>query len=150
MPRAQDEPVRLTKIYTRAEREAIAAAETVEIRPVVVPYLKRVSVLLFIRSRAANAFAERREPEQQPAERRQAGHGEPAAPPNADAELERPDESPEGEDAHDRTEEEGGGLSGEAADPERERETCHCEREARAIRRKRAPHGSGSRSRPPC
>jgi len=46
----------------RAEREAIAAAETVEIRPFVVPYLNRLSDLLFILSRAANAIAERDEP----------------------------------------------------------------------------------------
>ena len=46
----------------RAEREAIAAAATVEIRPFVVPYLNRLSDLLFILSRAANAVAERDEP----------------------------------------------------------------------------------------
>ena len=49
-------------ICRRAEREAIAAAATVEIRPFVVPYLNRLSDLLFILSRAANAIAERDEP----------------------------------------------------------------------------------------
>ena len=46
----------------RAEREAIAAAGAVEIRPCVVPYLNRLSDLLFILSRTANAIAERDEP----------------------------------------------------------------------------------------
>ncbi len=46
----------------RAEREAIAAAEAVEIGPCVVPYLNRLSDLLFILSRTANAIAERDEP----------------------------------------------------------------------------------------
>ena len=49
-------------ICRRAEREAIAASRTVEIRPLVVPYLNRLSDLLFILSRAANAIAERDEP----------------------------------------------------------------------------------------
>ncbi len=49
-------------ICRRAEREAIAAAASVEIRPLVVPYLNRLSDLLFILSRAANAMAERDEP----------------------------------------------------------------------------------------
>ena len=49
-------------ICRRAEREAIAASEAVEIRPLVVPYLNRLSDLLFILSRAANATAGRDEP----------------------------------------------------------------------------------------
>jgi cob(I)alamin adenosyltransferase len=49
-------------ICRRAEREAIAASETVEIRPLIVPYLNRLSDLLFILSRAANATAARGEP----------------------------------------------------------------------------------------
>jgi len=49
-------------ICRRAEREAVAATEAVEIRPFVVPYLNRLSDLLFILSRAANAVAERDEP----------------------------------------------------------------------------------------
>ena len=49
-------------ICRRAEREAIVASETVEIRPLIVPYLNRLSDLLFILSRAANAIAERDEP----------------------------------------------------------------------------------------
>ena len=49
-------------ICRRAEREAIAATEAVEIRPFVVPYLNRLSDLLFILSRTANAVAERDEP----------------------------------------------------------------------------------------
>jgi cob(I)alamin adenosyltransferase len=49
-------------ICRRAEREAIAAAGTVGIRPFVVPYLNRLSDLLFILSRTANALEERAEP----------------------------------------------------------------------------------------
>ena len=49
-------------ICRRAEREAIVASETVEIRPLIVPYLNRLSDLLFILSRAANATAGRDEP----------------------------------------------------------------------------------------
>ena len=49
-------------ICRRAEREAIAASEAVEIRPLIVPYLNRLSDLLFILSRAANAAAGRDEP----------------------------------------------------------------------------------------
>jgi cob(I)alamin adenosyltransferase len=49
-------------ICRRAEREAIAASEAVEIRPLIVPYLNRLSDLLFILSRAANATAGRDEP----------------------------------------------------------------------------------------
>ena len=41
----------------RAEREALAAAETVEINPLVIVYLNRLSDLLFILARAANAAA---------------------------------------------------------------------------------------------
>ena len=46
----------------RAEREAIAAAGTVDVNPVVLVYLNRLSDLLFILARAANAAAGRDEP----------------------------------------------------------------------------------------
>ena len=46
----------------RAEREVIAAAEQVELNPLVLPYLNRLSDLLFILARAANAAAGRDEP----------------------------------------------------------------------------------------
>jgi cob(I)alamin adenosyltransferase len=46
----------------RAEREAIAAAGTVDVNPVVLVYLNRLSDLLFILARAANADAGRDEP----------------------------------------------------------------------------------------
>jgi cob(I)alamin adenosyltransferase len=49
-------------VCRRAEREAIAASQQVEIRPLVVPYLNRLSDLLFILSRAANAISGRDEP----------------------------------------------------------------------------------------
>ena len=49
-------------VCRRAEREAIAASGAVGIRPLVVPYLNRLSDLLFILSRAANAIAGRDEP----------------------------------------------------------------------------------------
>ena len=49
-------------ICRRAEREALAAAERVEIGPLVLTYLNRLSDLLFILSRAANALAGRDEP----------------------------------------------------------------------------------------
>jgi cob(I)alamin adenosyltransferase len=46
----------------RAEREAIAAAGAVDVNPVVLVYLNRLSDLLFILARAANAGARRVEP----------------------------------------------------------------------------------------
>jgi cob(I)alamin adenosyltransferase len=46
----------------RAEREAIAAAGAVDVNPVVLVYLNRLSDLLFILARAANAGARRDEP----------------------------------------------------------------------------------------
>ena len=49
-------------ICRRAEREAIAAAQSVEVSPLVLVYLNRLSDLLFILSRAANALAGRDEP----------------------------------------------------------------------------------------
>lgn len=49
-------------ICRRAEREAIEAAATVEINPLVVVYLNRLSDLLFILARAANAAAGTDEP----------------------------------------------------------------------------------------
>ena len=46
----------------RAEREAIAAAGLIDVNPVVLVYLNRLSDLLFILARAANAAAGRDEP----------------------------------------------------------------------------------------
>jgi cob(I)alamin adenosyltransferase len=46
----------------RAEREAIAAAGAVDVNPVVLVYLNRLSDLLFILARVANAAAGRDEP----------------------------------------------------------------------------------------
>jgi cob(I)alamin adenosyltransferase len=46
----------------RAEREAIAAAEAVGAGPLALVYLNRLSDLLFILARAANAMARREEP----------------------------------------------------------------------------------------
>jgi cob(I)alamin adenosyltransferase len=46
----------------RAEREALVAAETHELNPLVLTYLNRLSDLLFILARAANAAADREEP----------------------------------------------------------------------------------------
>ena len=46
----------------RAEREAIAAAGAVDVNPVVLVYLNRLSDLLFILARAANAVAGSDEP----------------------------------------------------------------------------------------
>ena len=46
----------------RAEREAIAAAGALDVNPVVLVYLNRLSDLLFILARAANAAAGRDEP----------------------------------------------------------------------------------------
>ena len=49
-------------VCRRAEREVIAAAEEVEVNPLVLPYLNRLSDLLFILARAANAHAGEAEP----------------------------------------------------------------------------------------
>jgi cob(I)alamin adenosyltransferase len=49
-------------ICRRAEREAITAAREVEVNPLVLVYLNRLSDLLFILARAANAAAGRDEP----------------------------------------------------------------------------------------
>ena len=49
-------------VSRRAERDALAAAQEVEINPLVPVYLNRVSDLLFILARAANASAGRPEP----------------------------------------------------------------------------------------
>jgi cob(I)alamin adenosyltransferase len=49
-------------VCRRAEREVIAAAEEVDLNPLVLPYLNRLSDLLFILARAANADAGRGEP----------------------------------------------------------------------------------------
>ena len=46
----------------RAEREALAAAREVDLNPLALAYLNRLSDLLFILARAANAAAERQEP----------------------------------------------------------------------------------------
>src|SRR6476619_2579764 len=44
-------------VCRRAEREVIAATDEVELNPLVLPYLNRLSDLLFILARAANAHA---------------------------------------------------------------------------------------------
>ena len=49
-------------ICRRAERESIAAAGALDVNPVVLVYLNRLSDLLFILARAANAAAGRDEP----------------------------------------------------------------------------------------
>jgi cob(I)alamin adenosyltransferase len=49
-------------VCRRAEREVIAATEDVELNPLVLPYLNRLSDLLFILARAANAHAGEDEP----------------------------------------------------------------------------------------
>jgi cob(I)alamin adenosyltransferase len=49
-------------ICRRAEREALAAAREVEVSPLVLVYLNRLSDLLFILARAANAATGREEP----------------------------------------------------------------------------------------
>jgi cob(I)alamin adenosyltransferase len=49
-------------VCRRAEREAIAAAESFELNPLALVYLNRLSDLLFILARAANAAARREEP----------------------------------------------------------------------------------------
>jgi cob(I)alamin adenosyltransferase len=49
-------------VCRRAERETLAAAQDVEINRLVLVYLNRLSDLLFILARAANAAAGRDEP----------------------------------------------------------------------------------------
>jgi cob(I)alamin adenosyltransferase len=49
-------------VCRRAEREAVAAARERDVNPVVLSYLNRLSDLLFILARFANAAAERDEP----------------------------------------------------------------------------------------
>lgn len=49
-------------ICRRAERDALAAAESVGVDPLALVYLNRLSDLLFILSRAANALESREEP----------------------------------------------------------------------------------------
>ena len=49
-------------VCRRAEREALAASQEVELNPLVLVYLNRLSDLLFILARAANAAAGRDEP----------------------------------------------------------------------------------------
>jgi len=49
-------------VCRRAEREAIAASESFELNPLALVYLNRLSDLLFILARAANAAAGREEP----------------------------------------------------------------------------------------
>jgi cob(I)alamin adenosyltransferase len=49
-------------VCRRAEREVLVAAEEVEVNPLVLVYLNRLSDLLFILARAANAAAGRDEP----------------------------------------------------------------------------------------
>jgi len=49
-------------ICRRAERETLAAAESVGVDPLALVYLNRLSDLLFILSRSANALAGREEP----------------------------------------------------------------------------------------
>ena len=49
-------------ICRRAEREVLLGAQEVELNPLVLAYLNRLSDLLFILARAANATADREEP----------------------------------------------------------------------------------------
>ena len=49
-------------ICRRAEREVLLAAQEVELNPLVLAYLNRLSDLLFILARAANTTADREEP----------------------------------------------------------------------------------------
>lgn len=49
-------------VCRRAEREALAASEQVEVNPLVLVYLNRLSDLLFILARVANAGAGTKEP----------------------------------------------------------------------------------------
>src|SRR5262249_29882453 len=49
-------------ICRRAERETLAAAQSVSVSPLALTYLNRLSDLLFVLARAANAFDGREEP----------------------------------------------------------------------------------------
>ena len=49
-------------ICRRAERDVLLGAQEVDLNPLVLRYLNRLSDLLFILARAANAFADRDEP----------------------------------------------------------------------------------------
>ena len=49
-------------VCRRAERDALAGSQEVELNPLVLVYLNRLSDLLFILARAANAAAGREEP----------------------------------------------------------------------------------------
>jgi cob(I)alamin adenosyltransferase len=49
-------------VCRRAEREAVAAGESVGVDPLALVYLNRLSDLLFILARTANASAGREEP----------------------------------------------------------------------------------------
>jgi len=49
-------------VCRRAEREALVAAEATQVNPLTVVYLNRLSDLLFILARAANAADGREEP----------------------------------------------------------------------------------------
>jgi cob(I)alamin adenosyltransferase len=62
-------------ICRRAEREALAAAEEVDLDPLALVYLNRLSDLLFILARAANAAAGQDEPLWKPGESRQPDGG---------------------------------------------------------------------------
>jgi cob(I)alamin adenosyltransferase len=57
-------------VCRRAEREVLAAREEVEVNPLVLVYLNRLSDLLFILARAANAAAGRDEPLWKPGDSR--------------------------------------------------------------------------------
>jgi cob(I)alamin adenosyltransferase len=57
-------------VCRRAEREVLLAAEEVELNPLVLVYLNRLSDLLFILARAANAAAGRDEPLWKPGDSR--------------------------------------------------------------------------------
>ena len=57
-------------VCRRAEREVLAAAEEVELNPLVLVYLNRLSDLLFILARVVNAAAGRDEPLWKPGESR--------------------------------------------------------------------------------
>lgn len=65
LPGGTEAAARLHVVRTvcrRAEREALAAAAAVEVSPLALVYLNRLSDLLFILARAANAAAGREEP----------------------------------------------------------------------------------------
>jgi cob(I)alamin adenosyltransferase len=69
LPGGTEEAARLQvarAVCRRAEREALAASEQVEINPLVCVYLNRLSDLLFILGRSANAAAGEEEPPWKP------------------------------------------------------------------------------------